>query len=110
MFTDIAYAMGSQGAEGGQSGTGALFTMVIVFFIFYFILIRPQQKRLKEHRSFVDNIQKGDEVVTNGGMLGKVVGVTDKIVTLDVGEKLRIKMLKSSISASQKNLDSIGQQ
>jgi len=106
MFADIAYAMAPP-AEGGQAGggLGPLITMGVVFFIFYFLLIRPQQKKLKEHNSFLDSIEKGDDVVTNGGILGKVVGVTDKVITLEMGEKIRIKMLKSAIASRQKDMN-----
>lgn len=103
MFADLAYAMAQGGEAGGQGGGAApLFTMAIIFMIFYFLLMRPQQKKLKEHKSFLDSIKKGDDVITNGGILGKVVGVTDKVLTLEVGEKIKIKVLKSSIASSQK--------
>jgi preprotein translocase subunit YajC len=104
MFADIVYAMAPGSGEGGQGGITPLITMAAVFFIFYLLLIRPQQKRLKEHKVFLDNINKGDEVITNGGMLGKVVGITDKVLTIEIGENMRIKVLKSSISGSQKSL------
>jgi preprotein translocase subunit YajC len=106
MFADIAYAMAAPpGAEGGQGGIGPLITMALVFFIFYFLLIRPQQKRLKDHNAFLDRISKGDDVITNGGILGKVVGITDKVITLEIGEKIRVKVLKSSVSGLQKDAD-----
>jgi len=107
MFADIAYAMGASGeGAAGQAGGGLqpLITMALVFFIFYFLLIRPQQKRLKDHKSLIDSIEKGDDVITNGGILGKVVGITEKVITLEIGEKARIKVLKSSISGLQKDM------
>jgi preprotein translocase subunit YajC len=111
MFTDIAYAMAPAGGDGGQGGgLGPLITMGLVFFIFYFLLIRPQQKRLKEHKAFLDRIEKGDEVVTNGGIFGRVTGITDRAITLQVGENVKIKVLKSAISSLQKDAGNQQQQ
>ncbi|MFC1855768.1 preprotein translocase subunit YajC, partial [Thermodesulfobacteriota bacterium] len=70
---------------------------------FYFLLIRPQQKRIKEQKAFVDNLEKGADVVTNGGILGRIVGVTDTVFTLEIGDKVKIKVLKSAVSRLQKD-------
>jgi preprotein translocase subunit YajC len=63
----------------------------------YFVMIRPQQKQLREHRALLSGLKKGDDVVTQGGMLGKIHAVTDKIVTLEVANGIRVRVLKSSI-------------
>lgn len=83
------------GAGGG--GTTTLLFLVALFAIMYFVMIRPQQKQLKEHRTLLSALKKGDDVVTQGGVLGKIYLVTDKIVTLEVANGIRIRVLKSSI-------------
>ncbi len=81
MFISPAYA---QAAVGGAGPIGQLLPFVLIFVVFYFLLIRPQQKRQKEHRSLVDNLKKGDYVVTAGGITGKVTKVSDGSETVDV--------------------------
>ncbi len=94
---NIAYAMGTQG--GGQSNQiMAFLPLILLFAVFYFLLIRPQQKRARTHKSFIENLKKGDRVVTSGGMYGTITGVTDEAVTIEVAEKVRIKVLKNAIA------------
>ncbi len=69
-----------------------------IFVIFYFLLIRPQQKRAKEHRNMVAALGKGDEVVTNGGMVGKVIEVGDEYITLELAENIQVKMQKHAVA------------
>ena len=83
------------GGAGGGSTT--LLFLVALFAIMYFVMIRPQQKQLKEHRALLAALKKGDDVVTQGGVLGKIHAVTDKIVTLEVANGIRIRVLKNSI-------------
>ena len=75
-----------------------LVPMVLIFVIFYFLLIRPQQKKAKEHRAMVEAVAKGDEIVTNGGTLGKVVGVDDNFITVEVDEGVNIRVQRMAIS------------
>lgn len=98
---DLAYAMGSQGA-GGAAG-GGMGAMNIVFLalivaIFYFLIIRPQQAKAKQHKAFMANLKKGDTVVTSGGLYGKITGITDDAVTMEIAEKVRIKVAKSAVA------------
>lgn len=95
LFISDAYA---QAGAGGSSTLLGLLPMVFIFVIFYFLLIRPQQKRQKEHKQLVANIQKGDEVVTSGGILGKVSGVKDGNVTLTIADGVDIKMQASAVA------------
>lgn len=97
---DIAYAMGTGGGAQGQQGTGfgALVPLILMFVIFYFLLIRPQQKKQKQHRQMLDNIKKGDHIVTSGGLYGTVAGITDTVVTLEISEKVRVKVGRSYIA------------
>ena len=76
----------------------AFLPLILLFAVFYFLLIRPQQKRAKTHKQFIDNLKKGDRVVTSGGMYGTITGVTDDSATIEVAEKVRVKVLKSAIA------------
>lgn len=82
---------------GGGQGSFPLM-MIMMIAVFYFILIRPQQKKQKEQDSWLKSLKKGDEVVTSGGVIGRISGLTDTTVTLEVQEKVRIKVLRSSVS------------
>ncbi|MBI2026211.1 MAG: preprotein translocase subunit YajC [Deltaproteobacteria bacterium] len=70
----------------------------LIFAIFYFLLIRPQQKRAKNHRELLDKLQRGDEVVTSSGLYGTVTGVTDSVVTVEISENVKVKIAKSHIA------------
>ena len=82
---------------GGGSGPQTIIFIGLLFAIMYFVMIRPQQKQLKEQRTMLAALKKGDDVITQGGMLGKVYAVAEKVVTLEVANGVRIRVLKSSI-------------
>ena len=88
-------------AQFGRSGSENPLMMPLMigglFAIMYFVMIRPQQKQAKDHRELISALKKGDDVITQGGMLGKIHAVTDKIVTLEIANGVRIRVLKSSI-------------
>ncbi|HUL45505.1 MAG TPA: preprotein translocase subunit YajC [Steroidobacteraceae bacterium] len=88
----------AQAASGPTSQFAPLLMMVLFVGVFYFLLIRPQQKKAREHQALVSKLAAGDEVVTNGGMLGKVTEVGDTFVTLEVAEGVRIKVQRFQIS------------
>ena len=88
---------GPMGACGGQGGMSTIIMMLAMFAIFYFLLIRPQSKKAKEHQNMLSALQKGDEVVTGGGIIGRISGITDKIVTVEISEKVRVRVLKAQI-------------
>ena len=94
-FIQNAYA---QGAQQGDS-TSFIIMMVLMFGAFYFLLIRPQQKKQKAHTELVAGLKAGDEVLTAGGVLGKVTGVSDHYATLQIAENVEIKVQKSTVSA-----------
>ena len=100
-MTDVVYAMGSTGGGGGTGGGDISFIimMAVVFAIFYFLLIRPQQQKQKEHKAMLADINHGDMVMTSGGLHGKITGLTDTVVTLEVAEKVRIKVSRNHIGA-----------
>lgn len=89
--------------ESQSSPFGMLVPMAAIFFIFYFLLIRPQQKKQRDLEAMLKAIEKGDSVVTSGGLHGKVVGLTDDVLTLDIGgvkgERIKIKVSRSRIDA-----------
>ncbi len=96
----LAYAMGgSGGGAGGQGGgLGAFLPLILMFAIFYFLLIRPQQKKAKQHKLLLAALKKGDRVVSSGGLHGVVTGLTDDVVTMEVAPKVRVKVSRGSIS------------
>ena len=95
MFTSIAHAAQS----GGPGGLGAFMPLIVLFAIFYFLLIRPQQKKAKEHQSTLNALKPGDTVITNGGLYGTVMRIDDHVVTLQCSDKVRVKVVKKAISA-----------
>jgi preprotein translocase subunit YajC len=101
MFLDIAYAMGPapQGGQGGPLGMiSSLLPLVLIFVIFYFLLIRPQQKKAKEHRQMVENVKKGDKIITSGGIYGVVENVGANTITLKIAENVKVKFGKGYIA------------
>lgn len=101
MLTAFAYAMGPGGQAGQGQGGGflGLLPLVLIFVIFYFLLIRPQQKRAKEHKTMLDSLKKGDKIVTSGGVYGVVEEVRQNTVTVKVAENVRVKFGKAYIAA-----------
>ncbi|MEM8845301.1 MAG: preprotein translocase subunit YajC [Pseudomonadota bacterium] len=96
MLISNAYAESAPAAAGG--GMEMLIMIGIFFAIMYFMLIRPQQKRAKEHKALMESLTKGDEVVTNGGMMGKIKSVSDDVVRVELAENVIIKIQKQSIN------------
>jgi preprotein translocase subunit YajC len=97
---NVAYAMGSAGGGGGAGGgvdLSFIIMMAVIFAIFYFLLIRPQQQKQKEIKNMRDNLAHGDMVITVGGIHGKITGLTDTVVTLEVSDKVRIKVSRDYI-------------
>lgn len=93
----ISDAMAQAAGTGPQGGLIAFLPMVALFVIFYFLLIRPQQKRQKEHKAMLLNVAKGDEVVTMGGLLGKVVDLNDNFMTLEVSKGMNVKVQRNLV-------------
>jgi preprotein translocase subunit YajC len=96
--TGLAYAMGAPGGGGG--GTSQLMSfapIILIFVVFYFLLIRPQQKRAKEHRSLLSNLKEGDQVITSGGIYGRITGIRDDKITLEISDKVRVKVNRGNI-------------
>jgi len=96
LFISDAWAQGAAGGSGG--GLLGLLPMVAIFVIFYFLLIRPQQKKAKEHRSMVADLSKGDEVVTNGGVLGKITDTDENFLTVEVAQGVEVRVQRLAIA------------
>ena len=94
----LAYAMGGAGGEG-QGGTfGAFIPLILMFAIFYFLLIRPQQKKAKAHKELLSHLKKGDRVVSSGGLHGVITGLSDDVVTMEIAPKVRVKVSRGSVA------------
>jgi preprotein translocase subunit YajC len=92
--------MAPQGGEGGGSGLVSTIIMFgAIFLIFYFMIIRPQQKRAKERDKMLSNIEKGDKVVTSGGVHGIIAGIEEKTVLLQISENVKVKVERSAVTA-----------
>ncbi len=108
IFAGLAYAAEAfaqdAGGGGGAGGLGGLFNlgnpmflMIAMLAIFYFLLIRPQQKRQKEHKDMLANLQKGDTIFTAGGLRGRITGIDENVITLEIAERVRVKVNRSSV-------------
>ena len=96
MLISPAYA---QAAGGGGDIFSAILPLVLIFGVFYFLLIRPQQKKMKEHRSMVENVRRGDTVVTGGGIIGRVTKVKDEAtIQVEISENVRIDVVKGTLT------------
>jgi preprotein translocase subunit YajC len=84
--------------QGGGSPYQMLIMFALIFLIFYFMIMRPQQKRAKERQAMLDSVKKGDKVVTSGGLHGKVVNIDEKTVLLDVGDNVKLKFERTAIN------------
>lgn len=98
---DIAYAMGTAG--GGATGGGGLLgtpllPIILMLGIMWFFLIRPQQKKQKDHRAMLDNLKKGDRVVTSGGLIGRVTGLAEGTLTLEIADRVRVKISRGYVA------------
>lgn len=103
---NTAYAMGQMGGAGGQAaaggGFGAFVPIILMFVIFYFLLIRPQQKKAKEHQGMITGLKKGDKVITSGGIHGQITSLDDATVTIEVADKVRIQVTRSTLAGLNK--------
>jgi preprotein translocase subunit YajC len=100
---NMAYAQGAAAAPGAANPMGSLFgnpliLMAVMVGIFYFLLIRPQQKKAKEHKALLDNLKKGDRIITSGGIIGTVVNIDDQLVNVEIADKVRIEMARPYIA------------
>ena len=95
MFISNAYA---QTAGGAQGSLMSFLPIILMFVVLYFLMIRPQMKRQKEHKAMMEALSKGDEVITAGGMVGKVIKVTDAYVTVEIAEGTEVLVQKPAVT------------
>ena len=96
-MVDWAYA--ATGAGGQEWGNlFPLLMMLSIFVIFYFLLIRPQQKKAKEHRQFLENLKRGDRIITAGGLVGEIITITDQSLTLEIADKVRVEVGRAYVA------------
>jgi preprotein translocase subunit YajC len=97
LFSNNAFAQAAQSGVQQQNPFMSFVPLVMVFGIFYFLMIRPQKKKLEEEQAMLKTINKGDEIYTKSGMIGTIAGLTDKVVTLEISEGVKIKLLRGQI-------------
>ena len=98
MFISNAFAQAAPAAAtGSESGLLSMLPLVLMFVVLYFVMIRPQMKRQKEHKAMIDAIAKGDEVVTSGGMLGKISKVGDSYLSLEVAQGVELQVQRGAV-------------
>lgn len=102
LFISSAYAQDA--AQAAPNAFMSMIPLIAVFFVFYFLMIRPQKKRMEEEQKFVASLEKGVEVYTKSGLIGTIVGMTDKVVTLEVEGGTKVKYLRSQIGGATKAL------
>ena len=98
MFVTPAYAQAA-GSAGAGSLIGSMLPLVLIFAIMYFLLIRPQQKKMRDLKAMVEAVRRGDQVLTSGGIIGKVTKVgDDNVVEVEIADGVKVKIIKSTIS------------
>ncbi|MCB1398708.1 MAG: preprotein translocase subunit YajC [Rhodobacteraceae bacterium] len=98
MFASPAFAQAAGGA-GGAAAFGQFIPLILIFVIMYFLLIRPQQKKVKEHRAMVEALRRGDQVITQGGIIGKVTHVReDGELEVEIAQGVKVRVVKSTIA------------
>ena len=100
LFITLAQAAAPASGSGGGpfgGGLGGIVPMIAIFGIMYFLILRPQSKKAKEHQAMLADLKKGDEVVTSGGVIGKISGITDSELTLQVQEGVRLRVTRASV-------------
>jgi preprotein translocase subunit YajC len=96
----VAWAADAAAAPSGLASFAQFVPLILIFVVFYFLLIRPQQKKAKEHQNYLANLKKGDRVITGGGIHGQITGITDSVITLEIAENVRVKVNRGAIAGS----------
>ena len=97
-ITPVALAFAADAPKSGSSGLVSFLPIAVLFAIFYFLLIRPQQKKAKEHKEMISKLAKGDYVLSNGGIFGRITAVSEDAVTVEIADNVRVKMSRNAIS------------
>ncbi|MFQ5586591.1 MAG: preprotein translocase subunit YajC [Thermodesulfobacteriota bacterium] len=99
LFAAVCFAEGE--AKSAPSAFVSMAPIILLFVVFYFLLIRPQQKKAKEHKEMLSKLQKGDNVMTNGGIFGKIIGVSENSYTIEVANNVSLKVAKEYIASKK---------
>jgi len=91
--------LGAGGGATGGGGFSAFVPLILMFVIFYFLLIRPQQKKQKQHQKMINNLKKGDRILTGGSIYGRVTSVDENMVTVEIANNVRVKVARGSITS-----------
>jgi preprotein translocase subunit YajC len=97
MFVTPAYAQAA-GAAGGAGAIAQFIPLILIFVIMYFLILRPQQKRMKEHRNMVSELKRGDQVITQGGLIGKVTDVKDDELTVEIAQGVKVRVVRATVA------------
>ncbi|RMD91017.1 MAG: preprotein translocase subunit YajC [Alphaproteobacteria bacterium] len=109
MLISPAFAQAAGGAAPGGSLLDMLLPFALIGLIFYFLLIRPQQKRMKQHRAMIDAVRRGDTIVTSGGIIGKVTKVADDEVQVEIADGTRVRVVKGTIAEVRSKTEPAGE-
>ncbi len=100
---DIAYAMGQAGGTAAEGGGGLLSTpllpIILMLGVMWFFLIRPQQKKLKANREMISSLKKGDRIITTGGLHGRITGISELTLTVEIADKVRVKVSRGHVAS-----------
>jgi len=99
-MTGIAYASAPAAGTGAAGGFASFIPLILIFVVFYFLLIRPQQKQAKAHQKFLNELKSGNKVMTKGGIHGTITGLTDTVITLEIAKDVRIKISRDAVAGS----------
>ncbi len=94
----IANAAGA--IPGAAGGFASFIPLILIFVVFYFLLIRPQQKQAKQHQAFLNDLKKGNKIVTKGGMHGSITGITDNVISLEIAKDIVVKISRDAVAGS----------
>ena len=97
-LVDNAYAMGAPGGEGGGSSVGTLLPFVLMFGVLYFLILRPQRKKQKSQQKMIDELKKGDAIVTSGGIHGVITNLRDDTLSVKIAENVKVEITRSAVS------------
>jgi preprotein translocase subunit YajC len=104
LFFTPAMAEGTAKAAAQPNPLASLMPFVLIFAVFYFLMIRPQKKKLEEEKALISGLGKGDEIFTKSGLIGTIAGMTEKVITLEVSEGTRLKILRSQVGGLAKKI------
>lgn len=96
-MTGVAYAA-APGAGGAAGGFASFVPLILIFVVFYFLLIRPQQKQAKDHQKYLSELKNGNKIMTKGGIHGTITGLTESVITLEIAKDVRIKISRDAVA------------